>query len=201
MAITLDLTLWKILKYLILYILPLLISAGISSFILYKKFKKIDSTFEKSNFINRVQFEKEFNIYVEIWEKLSELDSQLNKIVANLYIYTSCVPDSKKKYQKQQIIEYIKILNKILIEYRIICKKYSPFYPEEIQNDCTKLLESLTKILNLGMNSFFAPKQFDTLLDHLDIKNFILITTKFSVEEKTLSNTITKRIENLKVID
>ena len=197
MAITLDLTLWKILKYLILYILPLLISAGIPSFILYKRFKKIDSAFEKKLFIHKAQFEKEFSLYSILWEELLILEKHL------LDIHGSFSTDEKystNKSKENLIFTIQKFPETCTIFYNFI-EKYSPFYVKEVYKKFYEILDLFDNIREASLSITDALLKKKEVVNPLTINILDDIINSFFEKKKETSLEISKRIENLKVID
>jgi hypothetical protein len=96
---------------------------------------------DKAIYISKVQYDKEFIIYVEIWEKL------MDAIVHTKFLYPTLedIPkdeEDRKKYQLEKYNEFIKKYN----EYSKIIDKYAPFYQEKFYSSFLEIRKLCSQI-------------------------------------------------------
>ena len=95
------------------------------------KLKEIQSDLDKKNHVHRVQFEKEFQIYQEIWELVV-------KIQKSIFLLNSCDDEDRKA----DLLEAINENHNCFFDYYHGNK---PFYPEEIHKSLNKIFGSSIK--------------------------------------------------------
>ena len=170
------------------FILNFIASAGILKFYFDKKLaaqkeeadKKItelNGRIERGNYIHKAQFEKEFNIYVEIWEKLFKAKVS----TTSLYPKHDKLPLNLEERED----EYARRYNKFAKDYNDFSEviiKYMPFYNEIIYNKLIRIRNILheegfyfnevivEKNLEHGLYLFFMQdpskeKQLESLID------------------------------------
>jgi hypothetical protein len=138
---------------------------------------KLTKKLEASNIVHKVQFEKEFNIYVEIWEKLFKAKVS----TTSLYPKHDKLPLNLEERED----EYARRYNKFAKDYNDFSEviiKYMPFYNEIIYNKLIRIRNILheegfyfnevivEKNLEHGLYLFFMQdpskvKQLDSLID------------------------------------
>ena len=95
---------------------------------------KLEAAQEKALYISKVQYDKEFCIYCEIWEAMSECIA----VSAGFYSIVNKPHDNEeinKKTKLQKYSDYIDAHNK----YFMAIKKYAPFFKEEFYEDFLKI--------------------------------------------------------------
>ena len=119
---------------------------------------------ETSNAIYKMQFEKEFNIYIEIWEKLFKV----KKFTLSLLpIFDDKLPDDLVEREREYIRRYKKFV-KTYNSFSKVLIKYKPFYNEIIY---TKLVE-IRKIL-YDEGKYFNEIKIKKTLKHSDYLFFM----------------------------
>lgn len=101
---------------------------------LNKEIAVANSIIDKSTHVTKLQYDKEFSIYIEIWEKLAEC------VVSTKHLY----PIFENKPAKEEELEefnnekYSKFVTDFN-EFSRIITKYSPFYEESLFNGFIEL--------------------------------------------------------------
>lgn len=112
---------------------------------LIKELESYKKDLDRSNYVTKTQYDKEFSIYLEIWGALSKcVTSTLNLFL----VYEDFPPDGEEvnKYNYQKWQEFTKDYN----TFSSIIYQYSPFYDELLYDDFMKL-----KNLCLGQGNMF----------------------------------------------
>ncbi len=96
---------------------------------------KVNHRNEKAMFVSKLQYEKEYNIYLEISEKLFDC------VLKSLSLFQMFGSDDIKEHQKK-VDEFAKSIN----SYTIVINRYAPFYQKRfddmffgIRKDCYML--------------------------------------------------------------
>jgi hypothetical protein len=118
---------------------------------LNKEISIVNSIIEKSSYITKLQYDKEFAIYLEIWDKLSTCIISTR----DLYPTFSNIPVDKMeldKFNENKLTIFVKNYN----DFSNAIIKYSPFYEE-------KLYEGFIRLRNLCNNQgrIFKMYEFD----------------------------------------
>ena len=90
------------------------------------KLKSIQAELDKSNHVHRIQFEKEFQIYEEIWSKLLELRNKTLSLRPVMDTYNPNETEEDRK--KRRLDDFSEAVN----EFTKIFHTQQPFYPQEI---------------------------------------------------------------------
>jgi hypothetical protein len=116
--------------------IPVVISllALIWNFWQQKSIEKLKSENEKSKLIHRIQFEKEFNIYNELWGKLIDLRNLAGALRPEVDFID---PD---KTSDEIAIEKINKINDAFHSCVISFDNNKPFYPKEVYDEIEKIL-------------------------------------------------------------
>ncbi|HEB35926.1 hypothetical protein LCGC14_2722740 [marine sediment metagenome] len=101
-----------------------------------KKNEEIKSLYSKEQFIHKLQFEKEFKIYLNLWEKLISLKNSAELVTLHDALKTK--GEHKKEIEGQIIIKLIDDINNV----KRTTENNRPFYDEEIYNNALKIIES-----------------------------------------------------------
>ena len=109
---------------------------------LSKELKRINAIQDKALYISKAQYDNEYIIYQEIWEKLNDC------IINTRRLYTSGFnnkPEDKKeleKFQKDKNKKFIDAFN----QFSLAIEKYAPFYKKEffdvfinVRNKCSEI--------------------------------------------------------------
>lgn len=94
---------------------------------LSEKMSILNSLIDKSSFVTKLQYEKEFSIYQEIWEALVNCI----RVTKRLYPKSEDKPIDQDKLEEFQIKKWEEYLDSFIIFSNIV-DKYAPFYEEEI---------------------------------------------------------------------
>lgn len=105
---------------------------------LSKELADIKSSLSKEQFIHRLQFEKEFKIYSNLWEKLIRLKNSAELVTLHDALRAKGEP--RKEFESQMVI---KLMDNIINVQRTI-EDNRPFYNEEIYKNALRIIE-LTK--------------------------------------------------------
>ena len=152
---------------------------------LNKEINILNSTIDKSLHVTKLQYDKEFSIYLEIWEKLSNCVISTN----NLFPLYENIPSDEKeleKFHKEKFKNFADAYN----EFSNTIIKYSPFYEEEFY----KLFVNLRNICS-AQGSMFNTYNFEVKynLTYASARD-----TKMSSEERNNAyNKNPKRISEL----
>lgn len=106
--------------------------------ILEKELARDRAEVSKHIFVSELQFETEFKSYVEIYQALIELDSNLGVLIVTIELN-----DNKPEFLEQIKYNY----NKSLTNYRYLLTKNKPFYDKNIYikfREITFLMENIT---------------------------------------------------------
>jgi len=116
-------------------LLPLAVSLLVN-FIQNRKILKLQTEANRKNLIHKVQFEKEFNIYTELWAKLIDL----RNATATLRPIMDFVPENKTEEEiKTERLQEQWRKSILLIE---TFEKNSPFYSISIYNEIKTLINT-----------------------------------------------------------
>ena len=193
----------SIVEFLKLPILGSIVVALVSIITVYltNSFNLKKMKLENANSIHKVQFEKEFQCYNEIWNKFSEITSQIKEIDAPFRFYFMNPAKNEKTEILDLLISEINKLPDHFIEYQNICEKYFPFIPYEIYILFLNILDPLHKINGISLVSVADNEKFSQFMDKLDSNTIANILSIFTEDKKILANKIQQRIENLKAIN
>lgn len=108
--------------------------------------EKIKSSLSKEQFIHKLQFEKEFQVYSELWEKLIALRHSTALIIHPSTAKKLDKSNEEDKREKEEILK--KVTNSYdEAEKTIINNK--PFYSEEVYKNADRILEeSMRQIIS-----------------------------------------------------
>lgn len=116
-----------------------------------KQLNLLNSSIDKSIFVTKLQYDKEFSIYLEIWGSLSECVISTKALYPK---YENVFTDEEKQeeYKEKKWKRFVENYN----EYSNVILKYAPFYEE-------KLYEGFIKLRNLcmGQANLFKTYEFD----------------------------------------
>lgn len=154
-----------------------------------KEITKLSGLIERGNFIHKVQFEKEFQIYLELWDELLKFESYISEI-QKLY--------AEKPENDPEIKILIKGFYEIALSFSNTIKKYAPFYDKKIYDSFIKILNSTSEI-NTASFEINSSEKWENPLSRETITNIYgsLIFEKNDI----LSCQIRHRIESLKIIE
>lgn len=175
---------WSAINSLILILLPIIAKIWAD-----RKLEKLKSALSKEQFIHKLQFEKEFNLYVEIWKHLHHFRTETADIISTLKNKPDIISTLKKnkgKPRKGSIFprKFVKIVEKIteVIEY------HKPFFAEEVYE---KSLNFAKESAVLIVHSLFTEKE--KKINDLEI----LKLDKFDSIIDDIEKAIRKRIRNI----
>ena len=107
-----------------------------------KKTAKIKSALAKEQFIHRLQFEKEFEIYLELWKKLFVLKEATEMLVLVVdYDEPGLTEEETRKIRLERA-------EKAYDEVRTAINHYRPFFAKDVYKNAKKILDkSLKQVL------------------------------------------------------
>ncbi len=152
---------------------------------LTKSINELNARNDKALYISKVQYDTEFNIYKEIWEKLFNCITYTN----NLYPVFENVPTDKEKLDEYNDKKY-EDYRDAYRNFAITIDKYAPFYKEEFYDRFIEI-----KNLCLRKGNIFYRYVYDVPYN----QTFALVRdAKITVEESTLVYTeIPKKLGEL----
>jgi len=104
-----------------------------------KKTAKIKSALEKEQFIHRLQFEKEFEIYLELWKKLFVLKEATEMLMPVIdYDEPGLTEEETRKIRLEKAI-------KAYDEVRTAINHYKPFFAKDVYKNANKILNESFK--------------------------------------------------------
>ena len=104
---------------------------------------------DKTVLIHKIQFEKEFNIYDELWPCLTDLRNATHALRPNIEQIDMSIPEEVRRKKKAE--DFIKAHNKCVG----VFDNNKPFYPEDIYE----------KIADLILKTKFEKNSFDFMLE------------------------------------
>lgn len=104
-----------------------------------KKIKKIESKLSKEKFIHELQFNKEFEIYLELWEKLVVLKEATDLILPMLD--TVDPAKTKEEIAEERLIN----VRESYKEVQKIIARRQPFYSKKVYESSAKILSETIK--------------------------------------------------------
>lgn len=173
-------------------IVSIFISAGtalILGIIVYfqnKKMAKLNGQIERKNYIHKVQFEKEFEIYNKVWEEVhnfSVLRAEMDTILKNIHHEIS-LEESTKLFKELTDIQH-RILD--------LVSKYGLFYPKEIKINILYFIMEMKKLISIFKSNYIYKKY--------NKASYKYIYFKLTQIDINLENSIRERIETLKIIN
>jgi len=103
---------------------------------LNKELEQTKSSLSKERYIHRLQFEKEFRIYEELWRYLIQLQDSVSKLIP---IADICEPGrTKEEIKKERLQNVQKDYNKV----QKSIKNYKPFYSEKVYKNANEILKN-----------------------------------------------------------
>jgi len=156
----------------ILSLLNLLILIALSLFgrnWVNKKNEEIKSLYSKEQYIHRVQFEKEFNLYSELWKHVHQYRSIINNIM-------SFLKEEKDKSSIKSAELNLKKLKRIGSEIAKIVDHYKPFFAEEVYEKTLNFAKESEVLISLYLlpEKEFHDKEaleldkFDSIIDEIE---------------------------------
>jgi len=100
-----------------------------------KSIEKLKSANEKGNLIHRLQFEKEFNIYHDLWGKIVELRKCATGLRPIMDYYDSEETETERKKKR------LNKLDKAYQECFDSLENNKPFYPEEVYTEINAVMK------------------------------------------------------------
>ena len=134
-----------------------------------KKNEEIKSLYSKEEYIHRVQFEKEFNLYSELWKHVH----QYRSITKN---FMSALKEIKDKSSEKSAKLTLKKLMRIAGEIEKIVDHYKPFFAEEVYEKTLTLAKESEVLISLHLlpDKEFHDKEaleldkFDSIIDEIE---------------------------------
>ncbi len=149
--------------------------------------EKVRAFSEKDLFIHRLQFEKEFSIYVELWGKLIELKratSFLRPIID--YVIEGETEEERKKRRLEEF-------GKAFTDVNGVFQKSRPFYSEEVY-------KSVNEIIQIA-NSEGAQYKFSDSIRFDDYEKAEKHVTLINERIENVCNSIRERIKTVLVME
>lgn len=99
-----------------------------------------NSIIDKSMHVTKLQYDKEFSIYLEIWEKLADCVVSTKELYPT-YENRPVDEEELENYNKEKYSRFVSDYN----EFSNIITKYSPFYEENLYNSFIELRNLCSK--------------------------------------------------------
>jgi cell division protein FtsB len=152
---------------------------------LNRELGRIGAIQDKALYISKAQYDNEYKIYQEIWEKMHECVA----LTKALYPISENVPSEEEKYNEYQVGKYEKF-SRAYNEYLKTIEKHAPFYKKEFYD---KFMEIREKCISIGI-------QFK--MYEIDVKysvTFAMVRDKAIpfAERNKCSSTIPKEIDKI----
>ncbi|MFS0594222.1 hypothetical protein AB1L05_21845 [Cytobacillus horneckiae] len=161
-----------------------------------------NSSIDESNFVTKMQYEKEFTIYLEIWEKLA------NCIISTKGLY----PIMEEKIIEEDKLEEFKMekyqsFTNHYNDFSITITKYSPFYQEELYDSFIKLRDKCFKqgrLFKMYMfdnkeNQLFPMNQ-DSGMTNKHYDEVMSFSASIDELEKLIQSDIRKHLNSLRIV-
>lgn len=162
---------------------------------LSKEINVVNSMIDKSVYVTKLQYDKEFSIYLEIWEKLADCVLYTK----NLYPIYDQVPISEDDLEKHNIRkweQYVSAYN----DYSNVIIKYAPFYEESLYERFLELRKLCSSQGNLFKEYTFDIKYNQTYMfvrdRKMDKEDYNEIYRIFPKRVEELQNSLRKEIQN-----
>ena len=124
-----------------------------------KKTAKIKAVLAKEQFIHRLQFEKEFEIYLELWKKLFVL-KEATEMLIPIVDY-----DEPGKTEEETRKIRLKRAEKAYDEVRTAINHYRPFFAKDVYKNAMKIL---SKSLKQALASQYSGRNVDEFLGRFE---------------------------------
>lgn len=145
------------------------------NFINAKKLNDLTAITTKNVFIHKLQFEKEFEIYQKIWDKLISIKFDIHSFKVRVY---------QNEIPKEEIEELWNDVISDFKEFELIHFANEPFYSKKVTDSLNAIGDRFSKLNNYVLNTPFEDNNMKT---HLD---------KFELLVSDVCNEIRNRIHN-----
>ena len=188
----------SIIEFLKLPVLGSIIVALVSIITVYltNSFNLKKIKLETANAIYKTQFEKEFNIYLELWALILEVEIKIEKLATAALLFEEETHPSPILIE-EETATFHKVLNNLAVA----AKKHTPFYSKVIYNKIFELIRVTKGINDHALKVTKQKLKHDYEVEHLSQKTIENIKNNFLIKKEETSLEISKRIENLKVIN
>jgi len=131
-------------------------------YIVTRKIEDLKSKYSRQQFIHKLQFEKEFEIYLKLWKELVDFRISTERLIKSVEM----IPENmtEKEYKKKKL----EALHKHFQTLHDTVKKHKPFYSEEVFKD----VQEIKDIAVTQLRFFHFPDQ-DTLKHYKDAEDRI----------------------------
>ncbi len=168
-----------------------------------KEINKLNSINETNTYISKVQYDKEFSIYQEIWGKLHECVIS----ATNLYPTYEDSPvdeEEKKKNDEKKYSDFVEKFN----DYSMTIEKFAPFYKEEfyyefinIKKDCFYLGRIFKKYkFDLKYNISFRRINKDMTNDEFE-KVYGTVPERIDKNKSKIQKNIREYLLSLRIVE
>ncbi len=160
---------WSVINSLAALLLPIMFKNHAD-----KKLEKHISELSKEQFIHRLQFEKEFEIYKELWRAIRVLQGATGQLIPIIDFAPGDMTEDQVR--KQRLIDITDSLEKV----RDVIEMNKPFYSSAVYKQCAELTNiSISQIVSFhypGSDSSIywdlavkRVEQIKTILDNIEI--------------------------------
>lgn len=165
--------------------------------------EQIKSLNDKALYISKVQYDKEFQIYQDIWEKLHDCIVETLDLCSK--VQSSPVDnDEKEKWIQDKYSKFVVKYN----EYSRTIDRYAPFYREDfyqsfvsIRNSCATVGRDFkTYILDAEYGMAYFQQTHKLMPDHEFEEVYNKISQELEVNKNKLKNQIHEYLKSLQVL-
>ena len=166
---------------------------------------EIKSKFESLTYVSNIQYEKEFSIYLEIWESMINCVALTNALYPSGMNYAPTKGNTEEYlgFCKNKYKEYVHAYNLYLAN----VEKYEPFYDESVYSNFKEILNICSKVGNIFNDEEIQKYISSTFTlvqnDRMDIEDtkYVYIESKKEIKEikEKLRIDIKSYLDKLKV--
>jgi len=126
----------------------------IGNFIVKKKLEKLKSSLSKERYIHKVQFEKEFDIYQNLWKELVALRRSIFTLFIPNYLFVPLDSEAENNIEVKKLERFRTVLEKATLT----IEDYAPFYSQKVFEYSTEMLK-LSRKLNSIYHEIKDPEE------------------------------------------
>ncbi len=144
--------------------------------------EELKSSLSKEQFIHKLQFEKEFKIYEELWKKLVDLKEATEKIIPINGYREPGKDDAEIDKERAQIVA------EAYSEVRKIINYNKPFYDEKVYENTEKILsQSFRQVLAVRYPNRDESKHFEKAEERIEEIFAVIYKVEVAIRERILN--------------
>ena len=126
----------------------------IGSFIVNRNLENLKSSLSKERYIHKMKFEKEFDIYQNLWKELVVLRRSIFTLFIPSYLFVPFNPEAENKVEVKKLERFRTVLKKATLT----IEDHTPFYNEKVFEYATEVVK-LSRKLNSIYHEIKDPEE------------------------------------------